>query len=103
MIYRGKYSVCVLALAIVICAGLEAGVAYGRNFSTHAAGSVCLNSSPMDLVLGAAIFSTGVDTEVEILASDADFIDEIYLCSPGPRRLLGTNKEVGKVVNLGRF
>lgn len=53
--------------------------------------------------LGGQYFSSGIPVEVEILPAEADFVSEIYLFSPGPQRLIGTNKESGKVVSLGVF
>jgi hypothetical protein len=53
--------------------------------------------------LGGQYFSSGIPVEVEIQAAEADFINEIYLFSPGPQRLIGTNRESGKVVRLGVF
>src|SRR5215213_4806119 len=53
--------------------------------------------------LGGRVFSTGAAVEVEILPAEANFTSEIYLYSPGPQRFIGTNKEAGKVVNLGTF
>ncbi len=53
--------------------------------------------------LGGQYFSSGIPVEVEILPAEADFVNEIYLFSPGPQRLIGTNKELGKVVRLGVF
>jgi hypothetical protein len=53
--------------------------------------------------LGGQFFSSGIPVEIEIFPAEADFVNEIYLFSPGPQRLIGTNKETGKVVRLGVF
>jgi hypothetical protein len=53
--------------------------------------------------LGGQFFSSGIPLEVEIFPAEADFVNEVYLFSPGPARLIGTNRETGKVVRLGVF
>jgi hypothetical protein len=53
--------------------------------------------------LGGQFFSSGIPVEVEIFPAEADFVNEIYLFSPGPARLIGTNQETGKVIRLGVF
>jgi hypothetical protein len=43
------------------------------------------------------------DVKVTILPFEADFTDEIWLFNSGRTRFIGTNREVGKTVDLGRF
>jgi hypothetical protein len=52
--------------------------------------------------LGGQYFSDGRDVKVTILPFEADFTDEIRLLSP-VNRVLGTNRDVGRVVLLGNF
>jgi len=51
--------------------------------------------------IGGRLFSNGGELEVEILAADAGFTIELYLMSPGPPRLIGTNRQAGTIVKLG--
>ena len=54
--------------------------------------------------VGGRVFSTGGgNVEVEILPSVAGFTSELSFVSPGPTRFIGTNRDVGTVVNLGSF
>src|SRR2546427_13187149 len=54
--------------------------------------------------IGGRIFSTGGgNVEVEILPSVAGFTSELSFVTPGPTRLIGTNRDVGTVVSLGSF
>ncbi|HWI50889.1 MAG TPA: hypothetical protein VNT01_01945, partial [Symbiobacteriaceae bacterium] len=50
-------------------------------------------------VIGGQLYGTGGDITVEILPADAGFTSALYLYSP-VFRLIGTNREVGKVVTL---
>lgn len=58
-------------------------------------------------MLGGQLFATGGEVTVEILPSTAGFTSELWLHeSTAPYNrvvLIGTNREVGKVVNLGSF
>jgi len=51
--------------------------------------------------IGGRLFSNGGELEVEMLAADAGFTIELYLMSPGPQRLIATNRDAGTVVKLG--
>src|ERR1044071_26362 len=51
--------------------------------------------------IGGRLFSNGGAREVEVLAADAVFPIELYLMSPGPQRLIATNRDAGTVVKLG--
>jgi hypothetical protein len=53
--------------------------------------------------IGQRLFATGGEVEVEILPADAGFTSELHLVSPGPARLIGTNKEPGTIARLGSF
>ena len=52
--------------------------------------------------LGGQYFSDGREIKVTILPFQADFTDEIRLLSP-VNRVIGTNRDVGRVVSLGSF
>jgi hypothetical protein len=54
---------------------------------------------------GGMVYSRGSDVEVEISAGNpsAIFTSEIRLVSPGPARTVGTSRQAGTVVNLGKF
>jgi VCBS repeat-containing protein len=54
-------------------------------------------------VLGGQLYGTGGTVTVEVLPADANDTSELRLCSPGQERLIATNREVGRVVNLGSF
>lgn len=60
-----------------------------------------------DTVLGGTIVSAGDDLEVEILGSNADFDSEIRLristTASSETRIIGTNRQTGKIVHLGRI
>jgi len=51
--------------------------------------------------IGGRLFSNGGELEVEMLAADAGFTIELYLMSPGPQRLIATNRDAGTIVKLG--
>ncbi len=51
--------------------------------------------------IGGRIFSNGGELEVEILPSVAGFTSELSFVSPGPARLIGTNRDAGTIVRLG--
>src|ERR1044071_9499199 len=53
--------------------------------------------------IGGRLFSTGGQVEVEMLPADAGFTIELHLVSPGPDRLIATNRDAGTVVRLGSF
>lgn len=53
--------------------------------------------------VGARLFSNGGALEVEMLPADAGFTIELHLMSPGPDRLIATNREPGTIVKLGTF
>lgn len=53
--------------------------------------------------MGGRIFSNGGALEVEILPSMAGFTSELSLVSPGPARVIGTNRDTGTIVRLGTF
>lgn len=70
--------------------------------------SVCtfLGANPLaasEPVLGGQLFSTGKDVQVKVLPATAGFTSELWLFSPEPRRFIVTNRDVGTIVNLGRF
>lgn len=51
--------------------------------------------------IGGRLFSNGGELEVELLAADAGFTIELYLMSPGPQRLIATNRDAGTILKLG--
>src|SRR5438128_5177475 len=53
--------------------------------------------------LGGRIFSSGGEVEVEILPASAGWTSELHFVSPGPARLIGTNRDPGTIVKLGPF
>ncbi len=53
--------------------------------------------------IGGHIFSAGGDVEVEILPCVAGFTSELSFVSPGPTRFIGTNRDIGTIVQLGSF
>jgi len=53
--------------------------------------------------LGGRLFSNGGELEVEILPVHAGFTSELSFGSPGPARVIGTNRDSGTKVKLGRF
>ncbi len=70
------------------------------------AGCLFMAASPLaasDRVLGGQLYSNGGEVEVTILGGDANDTSTLYLFSPAPQRLVGTNREAGKVVNLGTY
>ena len=64
---------------------------------------VALQSSGCQSGIGGRLFSNGNEVEVEPLPSDANYTIELYLFSPGPQRLIATNRSPGPVVKLGTF
>lgn len=53
--------------------------------------------------IGGRIYSNGGEVQVEILECVAGFTSELSLVSPGPTHYIGTNREPGKIVNVGSF
>lgn len=53
--------------------------------------------------LGGQLYATGGPVTVTIEPADANDLSYLYLYSPGPTQYIGTNREIGKVVNLGTF
>lgn len=53
--------------------------------------------------VGGRLFSNGGELEVEILPALAGFTSELSFVSPGPARLIGTNRDAGTKVKLGSF
>lgn len=51
--------------------------------------------------IGGRLVSNGGELEVELLAADAGFTIELYLMSPGPQRLIATNRDAGTIVRVG--
>lgn len=91
-----KFLYFILALTILLCTLLPEGYAKppSNPRSIVQGGSLDCRTG-----LGGQVFSTGTEIEIRIEASEADFTDEIYLFAP-ERRLLGTNKDTGKVVRF---
>lgn len=53
--------------------------------------------------IGGRILSAGGDVVVEILPCVAGFTSELRFESPGPQRLIGTNRDTGTTMTLGSF
>ena len=53
--------------------------------------------------IGGHIFSAGGNVEVEILPCVAGFTSEVSLVSPGSTRYIGTNRDIGTIVQLGSY
>ena len=53
--------------------------------------------------IGGHIFSAGGPVEVELLPCVAGFTSELSLVSPGPAHFIGTNRDIGTIVQLGSF
>jgi hypothetical protein len=53
--------------------------------------------------IGGRIFSNGGEVEVEILPASAGYTSELHFVSPGPERLIGTNRDGGTIARLGAF
>jgi hypothetical protein len=60
-------------------------------------------ASTCDGGIGGHIFSTGGNVEVELLPCVAGFTSELSLASPGPAHFIGTNRDIGTIVQLGSF
>ena len=55
-------------------------------------------------VLGGQLFATGLPVEVEVLPASAGFTSELWLFEPVASRVrIATNRDVGRVVQLGTF
>lgn len=54
-------------------------------------------------VIGGQLYATGGNVTVKILSADAGHTSNLYLFSPEPTQFIATNREVGKVVDLGSF
>jgi hypothetical protein len=52
---------------------------------------------------GAQLFATGGPIEIEVTPSEALFTSELWLFAPGSARFLASNKEPGKIVQVGIF
>jgi hypothetical protein len=66
-------------------------------------GTVLAQAPTCENGIGGRIFSNGGNVEVEILPSIAGFTSELSFVSPAPTRFIGTNRDVGTIVNLGSF
>lgn len=53
--------------------------------------------------IGGRLFSYASELELQILPADAGFTIELHLMSPGPQRLIATNRDPGAIVKLGGF
>ena len=54
-------------------------------------------------VLGGQLFSSGGLVEIEVKPATAALTSELWLLEPGPEIFIATNREVGKVVEIGPF
>ncbi len=54
-------------------------------------------------VLGGQLYSTGGTIQIEVLPASAGLTSQLYLLEPEPEVFIATNREVGKVVELGPF
>ncbi|XZO00979.1 MAG: PEP-CTERM sorting domain-containing protein [Microcoleus sp.] len=61
------------------------------------------NSAAEGAIIGGKIFSTGGEISVQVLPAEAGLTSNLSLYSPGAQRFIATNRDVGKVVNLGSF
>ena len=70
-----------------------------------AGGALVVSTARADAVpvLGAQLFATGGSVTVEVLHSTAAYTSDLFLFSPDSERLISTNRDVGLVVDLGRF
>ena len=69
-----------------------------------APGAVRAQQSPgCESGIGGRIFSSGGEVEVEILPASAGYTSELHFVSPGPERVIGTNRDAGTVARLGAF
>lgn len=53
-------------------------------------------------IIGGQLFSTGGEVSVQVLPAEAGITSELSIYSPR-QQFIATNREVGKVVNLGNF
>ncbi len=54
-------------------------------------------------VLGGQLYSSGGLVEVEVRPASAGLTSELWLLEPGPETFIATNREVGKIVEIGPF
>jgi hypothetical protein len=64
--------------------------------------SLATHSRPADAVIGGQIFASGTNVVVQILMPESAATSDIWLASPR-RIFIGTSREVGKTVFLGRY
>ncbi len=67
----------------------------------HAWGGPAAQGTACQSGIGQRLVSNGGELEVELLAADAGFTIELYLMSPGPSQLIGTNRDAGRIVRIG--
>ena len=60
-------------------------------------------SEPDGIEFGGRLFATGEEVEIVNLPAQAQFTTELHLFSVQPSQFITTNREVGKVVKLGKF
>ncbi|MBI5789241.1 MAG: PEP-CTERM sorting domain-containing protein [Candidatus Schekmanbacteria bacterium] len=61
-----------------------------------------ISSSFAAPVIGGQVYSLGGEIVVEVLPASAGYTSELHLYSPASQ-YIATNREIGKVVNLGSF
>jgi hypothetical protein len=60
-------------------------------------------SAPGPDILGARVFTRGGPVEVVLESNGAAYLNQLFLFEPGPERFLASNRDVGRVVQLGSF
>ena len=70
-----------------------------------AGGALVVSTARADAVpvLGTQLFATGGNVTVEVLPSTAAYTSELFLVSPDSDCFIATNRDVGRVVDLGLF
>lgn len=54
-------------------------------------------------IVGGQLYSTGQPVSVEVLGASASITSDLWLLEPAPARFLATNRENGKIVELGTY
>lgn len=92
-----------LAVLLLAGAGLWSGCADDALTTEDAAPpSLALEESADLVIRSARVRAPAPRSEIEILESNSDYVNHLYLVSPGPETFLGTDDEWGRVVALPR-
>ncbi len=92
---------------VVADAGVDQSVVEGSTVSLSGSASVTGNvgapGGSGSEGVGGQLYSTGGPVQVKILPASTAITSDLWLFDPEPASMLGTNRETGKVIDLGSF